>query len=552
MMVRALERERSMQKSKSFHLKKMFEIPGKHFQSLVLDHTGNDSLVSNDEKLLSRNNNMSTKFGERLGDSLYLGSPLNRPRPADAPPAAPVAAPTVKSPTPRDKAPSDIDMMKEKFAKLLLGEDMSGGGKGVSSALALSNAITNLAASVFGEQKKLEPMSPETKTRWRKEIDWLLSVTDHIVEFVPSQQSTNGINMEIMTTRQRSDLLMNIPALRKLDTILIDQQDQFGNQNEFWYVAKDSDDSEQETPPRNDDKWWIPTVKVPPQGLSEHTRRWMQFQKDSVNQVLKAAMAINAQVLSEMEIPENYIESLPKNGKTSLGDSIYKSITVEYFDPEQFLSTMDMSTEHKVLDLKNRIEASIVIWKRKMNQKDGKSSWGSGVSLEKRELFEERAETILLILKQRFPGIPQSSLDISKIQYNKDVGQAILESYSRIIESLAFTVLSRIEDVLYADSLTQNPKSESDDKSENERGEEDSDKWSAGETATPTAMTLSDFMGWNVEKTENNNSKKYNTDGFFKGDPEKIMLKPIMTMKKFSYLEKLENLSGLRSPTARH
>ena len=35
--------------------------------------------------------------------------------------------------------------MKERFAKLLLGEDMSGGGKGVSSALALTNAITNLA-----------------------------------------------------------------------------------------------------------------------------------------------------------------------------------------------------------------------------------------------------------------------------------------------------------------------------------------------------------------------------------------------------------------------
>lgn len=80
---------------------------------------------------------------------------------------------------------------------------------------------------------------------------------------------------------------------------------------------------------------------------------------------------------------------------------------------------MDLSSEHKVLDLKNRIEASIVIWKRKMNHKDGKSGWGSAVSLEKRELFEERAETILLLLKHRFPGIPQSSLDISKIQYNK-------------------------------------------------------------------------------------------------------------------------------------
>lgn len=92
---------------------------------------------------------------------------------------------------------------------------------------------------------------------------------------------------------------------------------------------------------------------------------------------------------------------------------------MEYFDPGQFLSTMDMSTEHKVLDLKNRMEASIVIWKRKMTNKDNKSSWGSAVSIEKRELFEERAETILLMLKHQFPGLPQSSLDISKIQYNK-------------------------------------------------------------------------------------------------------------------------------------
>lgn len=72
-----------------------------------------------------------------------------------------------------------------------------------------------------------------------------------------------------------------------------------------------------------------------------------------------------------------------------------------------------------MLDVKNRIEASIVIWKRKLHLKDNKSSWGSAVSLEKRELFEERAETILVLLKQKFPGLPQSSLDISKIQYNK-------------------------------------------------------------------------------------------------------------------------------------
>lgn len=110
---------------------------------------------------------------------------------------------------------------------------------------------------------------------------------------------------------------------------------------------------------------------------------------------------------------------------------MYKSITDDYFDPDYFLSSVDLSSEHKILDLKNRIEASVEIWKRKMNAKDSKSSWGSAVSMEKREIFEDRAETILLILKHRFPGIPQSDLDISKIQHNK-VGSTLF--YQLIIQ----------------------------------------------------------------------------------------------------------------------
>ncbi|KAF3450739.1 hypothetical protein FNV43_RR06828 [Rhamnella rubrinervis] len=461
---------------------------------------------------------------------------------------------------------SEMEQMKERFAKLLLGEDMSGGGKGVSSALALSNAITNHAASVFGEQWRLEPMSAERKARWRKEIDLLLSVTDYVVEFVPSQQkSKDGTNMEIMVTRQRTDLHMNIPALRKLDAMLIDCLENFKDQNEFYYVSRDDPDSEKGNAKRKDDKWWLPTAKVPAGGLSESARKFLQYQKDCVNQVLKAAMAINAQTLSEMEIPENYIESLPKNGRASLGDSIYRSITVEFFDPDQFLSTMDLSSEHKILDLKNRIEASIVIWKRKMNQKDSKSAWGSAVSLEKRELFEERAETILLILKQRFPGIPQSSLDISKIQYNRDVGQAVLESYSRILESLAFTVTSRIEDVLYADYVTQNPSQavckrnafkDSTEATTPPDGfsspNEDMDKSLSEET--PTSMTLSDFMGWGIDqgdaeaKKDGAESEELSKESEIK-HPHIHKIANIVTNKKASYLE---NLGGLRSPTSRH
>ncbi|GFZ04163.1 rop guanine nucleotide exchange factor-like protein [Actinidia rufa] len=529
-MVRALEEEQAHFKSRLFHFRGMHENTGRKAQSEILESSGPLSPMELD-RVTSRSQASKPVSNEPVVGS-KIGLALNRNN-EKSQKAQLANDEGLDSSLTKDKHPSGKPK-NERFAKLLLGEDMSGGGKGVSSALALSNAITNLAASVFGEQKRLEPMAPERRARWRKEIDWLLSVTDHIVEMVPSKQiSKDGTNME-------------------------DCQDNFKDQNEFSYVSKD-EESEKGKTKRKDDKWWIPMPKVPPNGLSEVTKKWLQFQKDSVNQVLKAAMAINAQVLSEMVIPENYIDSLPKNGRASLGDSIYKSITgVDYFDPDHFLSTMDLSSEHKILDLKNRIEASVVIWKRKMNAKDGKSSWSSAVSLEKREQFEDRAETVLLIIKQRFPGLPQSALDISKIQYNQDVGQAVLESYSRILESLAYTVISRIEDVLHADSLAQNPSlgeqkrnplsdsSLTADKFPNAR--EELEKLNLSET--PASMTLSDFMGWTLDQGDAE-MKKDSVNEWFKDNDAKPLSKTpnIVTNKKFSYIE---NLGGLRSPIARH
>ncbi|KAK8698466.1 hypothetical protein V6N13_114583 [Hibiscus sabdariffa] len=434
---------------------------------------------------------------------------------------------------PKERPQSDLELMKEKFAKLLLGEDMSGGGKGVSSALALSNAVTNLAASIFGEQGKLAPMPPERKARWRKEMDWLLSVTDHIVEFVPSQQiAKDRTCMEEGFARQHtwpaqtrydaycaypqpSNIIDSVENVAKISNVVDDQivmkqetLDNFGREKEFWYASKSIDLGNENSLRKG--KWWHPVVRVPPNGLSETSRKWLQSEKETVSQVLKAAMAINAAVLSEIEIPESYIDSLPKNGRSSLGDSIYKSITVEYFDPPLFLSTMDLSTEHRVVDLKNRIEASMIIWKRKMHQKDGRSSWGSTVSLEKRELFEERVEVVLHLIKHRFPGLPQSALDISKIQENKDVGHAILESYSRVIESLAFSIMSRIEDVLHADDLIQESLLARSSNSDDE----------VARLSSSERPTLLDFMGWNTNPPSRSSSVS-DMDSLYKIDSDK-------------------------------
>ncbi|KAI5584445.1 hypothetical protein POPTR_006G092600v4 [Populus trichocarpa] len=369
---------------------------------------------------------------------------------------------------------SETEMMKERFSKLLLGEDMSGCGNGVCTALAISNAITNLCATLFGQLWRLEPLPLEKKAMWRREMEWLLCVSDHIVELMPSWQTfPDGSKLEVMTCGPRSDLYINLPALRKLDNMLLEILDSFDN-TEFWYVdqgilAPDTDGSAsfRRTLQRQEEKWWLPVPQVPPGGLHENSRKKLQHKRDSTNQILKAAMAINSITLAEMEIPESYLEALPKNGKASLGDLIYRYISSDQFYPECLLDCLDLSSEHQAIELANRVEASIYIWRKRTNYKpasstnrsSSKSSWELVKELmidaDKRELLADRAESLLLCLKQRFPGLPQTTLDMSKIQYNKDVGKSILESYSRVLESLAFNIVARIDDLLYVDDLTK-------------------------------------------------------------------------------------------------
>ncbi|KAJ6906734.1 rop guanine nucleotide exchange factor 1 [Populus alba x Populus x berolinensis] len=370
---------------------------------------------------------------------------------------------------------SEVEMMKERFAKLLLGEDMSGGGKGVCTALAISNAITNLSATVFGELWRLEPLLPQKKSMWKREMEWLLCVSDSIVELVPSmQQFPGGGTYEVMATRPRSDLYVNLPALKKLDAMLISMLDGFC-ETEFWYVDRGivvADGGDCDAYPsgisggrpsiRQEEKWWLPCPKVPPNGLSDDTRKRLQQCRDCTNQILKAAMAINSSVLVEMEIPTAYMETLPKNGKACLGDIIYRYITAEQFSPERLLDCLDLSTEHHTLEIANRIEAAVHAWKQKdhkrhtHNMRIKHSSWGGKVKgfvtdSHKNQILAQRAETLLQSLRLRFPGLPQTTLDMNKIQYNKDVGQSILESYSRVMESLAFNIMARIDDVIYVD-----------------------------------------------------------------------------------------------------
>ncbi|KAM0855137.1 hypothetical protein ACQ4PT_049983 [Festuca glaucescens] len=113
---------------------------------------------------------------------------------------------------------------------------------------------------------------------------------------------------------------------------------------EFWYVdqgicAPDCDGSASFRRPvhHRDEKWWLPVPRLAPGGLREATRTQLEHKRDCANQILKAAMAINSNALAEMDVPDSYHDSLPKNGRATLGDIIYRYITSEQFSPDCLL-----------------------------------------------------------------------------------------------------------------------------------------------------------------------------------------------------------------------
>lgn len=119
----------------------------------------------------------------------------------------------------------------------------------------------------------------------------------------------------------------------------------------------------------------------------------------------------------------------------------------------------------------------------------------------------------------------------------------MLESYSRVLESLAASILNRVDDVIYADSVAVKAAAAA------EEGNENKDELSPG---TLTSSTLLDLMSWSIEqggeaKNFNEFEEKSNEQG-----NKKIMTKASPENKRISYLEKLEHWGGLRSPTARH
>ena len=114
-----------------------------------------------------------------------------------------------------------------------------------------------------------------------------------------------------------------------------------------------------------------------------------------------------------------------QSGRASVGDSVYRvMLGADKFSPEFLLDRLDISSEHDALAMADRVEAAMYVWRRKASGSHGKLPWSKVKELaaaddDKNVTLANRAESLLLCIKHRFPGLSQTTLDTSKIQFNK-------------------------------------------------------------------------------------------------------------------------------------
>nr|XP_034594605.1 probable LRR receptor-like serine/threonine-protein kinase At5g45780 [Setaria viridis] len=130
------------------------------------------------------------------------------------------------------------------------------------------------------------------------------------------------------------------------------------------------------------------------------------------------------------------------SGRASLGEDLYQAITTEYIPIEEIFVSLSLKTEHSVLETINRLEGAVFAWNQrileeKSKKSPGRHSWNfmkdSSSELDKMSVRIERVDTLVQLLKSRFPNLPPTFIDVLKVQYNMDIGHAVVEAYSRIL-----------------------------------------------------------------------------------------------------------------------
>ncbi|KAG2290819.1 hypothetical protein Bca52824_037488 [Brassica carinata] len=78
-----------------------------------------------------------------------------------------------------------------------------------------------------------------------------------------------------------------------------------------------------------------------------------------------ACMSINSIALAEWKFHKHTMKLFQKNGRPCLGDFLFINITLDNFSADYLLESIDLSSQHAVVEMANRVEASMYIWRRR-------------------------------------------------------------------------------------------------------------------------------------------------------------------------------------------
>ncbi|KAK4537327.1 hypothetical protein CDCA_CDCA12G3352 [Cyanidium caldarium] len=369
-----------------------------------------------------------------------------------------------------------------------------------SNALQLSHAITNLHAGTFGEFKRLEPLPTAAASKWSIEIDFLLSPCEQIIIRVPGTRSLpDGRQVEVLENRLRPDIDEFLPKLRGMDAAMRDMLKSFRELRQLVQYGAELGDTTATTMTTTTSsepsaaKWWLDRPRVPSGGLPPGVQALLRRTWHEANDIRQMARSINDRVLRSIPLPEREysrhcfglditetstsalaaltrrsVEREPRV-RDILPPDLYAAVTsdanfsaVTYarqavlrLDEHAPLPSWDdESANARLTDLAERLERAEFVYCVKIDKHTGRHRFGTPWKRNKLETYyaaRRRCKRGAHALRESFPGISQTSRDQTRIRFNRDVGTAVLEAYSRVLEARAAAVASRVALVLEAD-----------------------------------------------------------------------------------------------------
>ncbi|KAF2316089.1 hypothetical protein GH714_040925 [Hevea brasiliensis] len=225
-------------------------------------------------------------------------------------------------------------------------------------------------------------------------------------------------------SKARADIHVNLPALQKLDSMLITLDSMVNT--ELWYSEVGSRAEGESKSKKQSKRWW---PQVPKTGLSESDRKKCSIR---VYWSIKSSRLLNLST-------KIYCLKCLYQPLSGMHYQKFKTTEVK-------LSSLNLKSEHAALETINKLEAAIFAWKEKVAAQVSskfpvRTSWSFMSEFDKIESLLDRAETLLRQVKAR------RFLEAKKIQYGRDVGHSTLEAYSRVLGNLALNILSRIWDI---------------------------------------------------------------------------------------------------------